>query len=103
MKTTQIPIKPRPGSLDQACLRDRLRREDRDAAGFPPRTEQSRIQWPTAEELQRISSTLAEVSRTGMRQEDAGDYFNSGDLAYQLREIIRATTALLKKSQRINQ
>jgi hypothetical protein len=37
-----------------------------------------------------------------MRQEGTGDYFNSGDLAYQLQEIIRATDALLKKSQRIN-
>jgi hypothetical protein len=37
-----------------------------------------------------------------MRQEGAGDYFNSGDLAYQLQEIIRAAAALLKKSQRIN-
>lgn len=37
-----------------------------------------------------------------MRQENAGDYFTSGDLAYQLQEILRATATLLKKSQRIN-
>jgi hypothetical protein len=43
---------------------------------------------------------LAKVSRWGMHQEEAGDYFNSGDLAYQLHEIIRSTNELLKKSQR---
>ena len=31
----------------------------------------------------------------------AGDYFTSGDLAYQLQEILRTTEALLKKSRRI--
>jgi hypothetical protein len=35
-----------------------------------------------------------------MRHEGAGDYFTSGDLAYQLKEIIRATDDLLKRSQR---
>ena len=64
------------------------------------RTERNRIQWPTPQELQQVSTTLVKVSRWGMRQEEAGDYFNSGDLAYQLHEIIRSTNELLKKSQR---
>ncbi len=37
----------------------------------------------------------------GHSLEASGDYFNSGDLAYQLQEIIRATAELFKKSQRI--
>ncbi len=90
------------GSLNHVRRPGRLRRRDRYAAGFAPRTDQSRIKWPTEQELQQVSSTLAKVSRTGMRQENAGDYFTSGDLAYQLQEILRATATLLKKSRRIN-
>jgi len=102
MKNTLVPSKPRIGSLNHARRRGRLRHSDRYTTGFLPRTDQSRIQWPTEQELQRVSNTLVKVSRTGMRQEDAGDYFTSGDLAYQLQEILRATATLLKKSRRIN-
>ena len=102
MKTTLLPSKTRTGSLNHARRRGRLPGGDRYDAGLSPRTDQSRIKWPTAQELQQVSTTLAKVSRTGMRQEDAGDYFTSGDLAYQLQEILRATEALLKKSRRFN-
>ncbi len=100
MKTTQIPRKSRTGSINQPRKRGQLRHGDRDPEAFATRTERSCIQWPTAQELKRVSTTLAKVSRSGMRHEGAGDYFTSGDLAYQLQEIIRATAALLKKSQR---
>lgn len=100
MNTKQISRKPKTGSPNQSRRRGSLRHEDQTPAEFDTRTEQSRIRWPTTRELQRVSSTLAKVSRLGMRQEDAGDYFSSGDLAYQLQEIIRATAALLKKIQR---
>ena len=70
----------------------------RNRATFDTRTEQNRIHWPTPRELKRVSTTLAKVSRAGMRWELNGDYFKSGDLAYQLHEILRATDALLKKS-----
>jgi hypothetical protein len=102
MKTMSLPIIPRIVSLNHARRPGRRRRTDRYELGLSPRTEQSRIKWPTERELQRVSITLTRVSRTGMRQENAGDYFTSGDLAYQLREILRATEALLKKSQRFN-
>ena len=102
MTNTQILGKPRTGSLNQVRRGIRLHRGDRPAAGFSPRTDKSLIQWPTEQELQQVSITLAKVSRTGMRQENAGDYFTSGDLAYQLQEILRATATLLKKSRRIN-
>jgi hypothetical protein len=36
----------------------------------------------------------------GIRSEANGNYFKSGDLAYEIQEIIRATAQLFKKSQR---
>ena len=94
MNITQIPSKPGTGSVN------RPRRREVNPDAFDTRTERSCIQWPTVRELKRVSVTLAKVSRSGMRHEGAGDYFTSGDLAYQLQEIIRATAALLKKTQR---
>ena len=40
--------------------------------------------------------------KVGIRWEAKGDYFASGDLAYQIQEIIRATEELLKKRARLN-
>jgi len=102
MKTRLIPSKPRKGSLNPVPQQGRLRDGDRCAAVLFPRTDRSLIQWPTEQELQQVSITLTKVSRTGMRQENAGDYFTSGDLAFQLQEILRATEAVLKKSRRFN-
>jgi hypothetical protein len=102
MKTIRLSSKSTTGSLARARPRAPLPREERYDAEFTPRSDKNRIKWPTAQELQRVSTTLAKVSRTGMRQEDAGDYFTSGDLAYQLQEILRATDTLLKKSRRVN-
>jgi hypothetical protein len=102
MKTTLIPSKPRKGSLNRVPRQGRLRHAERYAPGFSPRTDRSLIQWPSERELKQVSATLTKVSRTGMRQENAGDYFTSGDLAYQLQEILRATATLLKKSRRFN-
>lgn len=64
------------------------------------RSKQSFIQWPTQKEIQRVSGQLARIQREGMRSEAEGEYFKSGDLAYQIQEIMRATAELLKKSQR---
>jgi hypothetical protein len=50
--------------------------------------------------LQDVSKRLARIAREGRRCELSGDYFMSGDLAYQLHEIIRVTGELLMKSQR---
>ena len=102
MKNRLFPSKPRTGSLNHPRRGGRLRYYDRYTTGFSLRTDQSRIKWPTERELQQVSNTLVKVSRTGMRLEDAGDYFTSGDLAYQLQEILRATATLRKKSRRIN-
>jgi hypothetical protein len=65
----------------------------------PPRT--TVIQWPTEQMLQEVSKRLLRMNRLGIRWEADGDYFNSGDLAYQIQEIIRATDDLFKKAQRL--
>jgi len=66
------------------------------------RSKRSIIQWPTDQEIQRVSEQLVQIQRVGIRSEADGDYFRSGDLAYQIQEIIRATAELFKKSQRAN-
>ncbi len=68
---------------------------------FPDRTTHSLIQWPSDHQILEVSRRLARISRQGARWEASGDYFNSGDLAYQLQEIIRATTDLFRKIQRL--
>ena len=50
--------------------------------------------------MREVSKQLASISRVGMLSEANGDYFKSGELAYEIQEIIRATAELLKKSQR---
>lgn len=100
MKTVRNSMKSNPRLLNRPRGREPLYRDDATGDGIAARRDSNRIQWPTPQELQRVSTTLTRVSRWGMRQEEAGDYFNSGDLAYQLQEIIRATNELLKKSRR---
>ena len=102
MKTIELSSKRKTTAVNRARRRARQPGGNQYDTGFMSRAHDNRIKWPTARELQRVSTTLAKVSRKGMRKEDAGDYFTSGDLAYQLQEILRATDALLKKSRRIN-
>ena len=68
---------------------------------FPARSNKNLIHWPTGRELRGVSARLARVSRTGIRLETKGDYFSSGDLAYQIHELIQATAELFRKSQRL--
>src|SRR5215469_12013916 len=102
MKTTQARTKnrltaKRPHRLDKA-------RFDQMEITFAPttRTPQSVIQWPSKQRLEEVSKRLLRINRLGIRWEASGDYFNSGDLAYQIHEIIRATDDLFKKTKRIN-
>jgi hypothetical protein len=67
---------------------------------FPKRQKRSLIQWPTEREVKEVSAWLARMVKVGIRWEAKGDYFAS-DLAYQIREVIRATEELLKKSGRL--
>ena len=73
---------------------------DPNADLFSVRSEATFIQWPTEREIQGISEQLARIQQAGIRLEAKGDYFKSGDLAYQIQEIMRATAELLKKCQR---
>ena len=73
---------------------------DANAALFEARSKQTFIQWHTEREIQDVSKRLARIQQAGIRLEASGDYFKSGDLAYQIQEIIRATDELFKKSQR---
>ena len=73
---------------------------DHKSFGSPARTEPARIQWPTDEQMRDVSQKLARISREGRRCEVAGDYFKSGDLAFQMREIIRATAQAFEKCRR---
>lgn len=67
---------------------------------FVVRARESSIQWPTEQQIQRVSERLARMVEMGIRFEANGDYFESGDLAYQIQQIIRTTAELLKKCQR---
>ena len=68
---------------------------------FPQRQQRSLIQWPTERQVEEVSARLARMVKVGILWEAKGDYFASGDLAYQIQEIIRATEELLKKSRRL--
>jgi hypothetical protein len=94
MKTTATKAKNGAG-------RAKVRFADPEASLFAAGPPQSLIQWPTEQQIQEVSRRLAKISRMGVRWEANGDYFNSGDLAYQMQEIIRATADLFKKIQRI--
>jgi hypothetical protein len=59
------------------------------------------IQWPTERQIMEVSRQLVKIGRMGLRSEASGDYFTSGDLAYQLQQIIQGTAELFKKSQRL--
>jgi len=65
------------------------------------RQQRGLIQWPSERQLAEVSTRLARMVKVGVRWEADGDYFASGDLAYQIQEILRATEELLKKSQRL--
>ena len=64
-------------------------------------TQQNLIRWPTEQQIQDVSKRLVGIRRMGIRSEASGDYFTSGDLAYQIQEIIQTTADLHKKSQRL--
>jgi len=67
---------------------------------LPVKSKPSLIQWATEQQIQEVSKQLAAINQVAIHSEVNGDYFTSGDLAYQIREIIRATAQLFKKCQR---
>ena len=100
MKTTQLRNSPRNGNAKRPAHPAAPGLADDRILLSPPRTDRTRIQWPTERQLQEVSTKLLRISRAGQRSEIAGDYFKSGDLAFQLHDILRVTDDLIKKSQR---
>jgi len=89
--------------MSSARQQSKVRVGDPSTSPFPVRSKRSSIQWPARQEIQEVSEQLARIQRMGICSEAKGDYFKSGDVAYQIQEIIRATAELLKKSQRARQ
>ncbi len=97
MKTMRTTTKAGAGNN---ALRGRKPRSDNPGAPtFPEAT--NLIQWPTEKQILDVSRKLAQISRMGIRSEANGDYFYSGDLAYQMHEIILATAQLFERGQRL--
>ena len=80
--------------------RRKLRSDNPNASLFPEATYQGMTQWPTEKQILDVSKKLAKISRMGIRAEPHGDYFHSGDLAYQMHEIILSTAQLFAMGQR---
>jgi len=59
---------------------------------FSKRQQRSLIQWPTERQVEEVSARLPRMVKVGVRWEADGDYFASGDLAYQIQEIIPGTS-----------
>jgi hypothetical protein len=79
---------------------DQLDLGEANTAPYPVRSKESFIQWPSEREIEEVSTRLARIVRVGIGSEANGDYFKSGDLAYQIHEIIRATAELCRKCKR---
>ena len=72
-----------------------------DIPALPARDKRSLIQWKTELQIQEVSKMLAGINQVAIRLEADGDYSKSGDLAYQIQEIVRTTEELFKKTQRV--
>jgi len=101
MKTMRTTPKILLAASNGVHLRRKPRFDNPSAPLFPETPNQSRIQWPTEKQILDVSKTLAKISRMGIRAESKGDYFNSGDLAYQMQEIIKATSGLFERGRRL--
>lgn len=101
MKTMRTTAKTLMGAGNHARQRRKPRSGNPGAPLFPEAANQGLIQWPTEKQILDVSKKLAKISRMGIRAEASGDYFHSGDLAYQMQEIIRATVQLFERGQRL--
>jgi hypothetical protein len=60
----------------------------------------SNIHWITDKELALASQDLRRLKRIGRQLEQHGDYFGSGNLAYQLRRIVAEVRDLMRGTSR---
>lgn len=63
---------------------------------------QTPIRWPSDREIMDVSRRLTAIKKAGLLYEKRGDHFNSGDLAYQMQELLRNVSELFQKSRRVN-
>jgi hypothetical protein len=61
----------------------------------------SGIRWITDKELAQASQELRRLKRFGRQVEQRGDYFVSGNIAYQLRQIVAEIQALVRGTSRV--
>ena len=101
MKTTQVAARNRVTNNNRQPKRNKQRFDPAEISFAPTTPTPNLIQWPTQQEIQEVSRRLGHINQMGIRWEAKGDYFNSGDLAYQLQEIIKTTEELFRKTQRI--
>jgi hypothetical protein len=98
MKTMLTTIKAGAGNNARRWRKPRL--DNPNTPLFPEPTNQGLTLWPTEKQILDVSKKLAKIGRMGIRAEAHGDYFHSGDLAYQMHEIILATAQLFATGQR---
>src|SRR5438876_4498409 len=101
MKTMRTTTKALMGAGNNGHRRRKPRFDNPNAPLFPEATNQGLTQWPTEKQILDVSKKLAKISRMGIRAEARGDYFHSGDMAYQMHEIILATAQLFQSGQRL--
>ena len=99
MKTMRTTAKSLMGAGNNPPRRRKPRFDNPNAPLFPEAAK-SLTQWPTGKQILDVSKKLAKINRMGIRAEAHGDYFHSGDLAYQMHEIILATAQLFERGQR---
>jgi hypothetical protein len=93
-KRTKSKVPKDPAAADLGFL-------DPNGSRLGVKSDANLIKWPSEHQMQEVSKRLIAISRMGAQSEERGDYFNSGDLAYQIHEIINSTGELYKKSQRL--
>jgi len=103
MKTMRTTTRTLMNTGNKARQHHKPRFDSPDAPLFPEPANQGLIQWPTQKQIMDVSKQLARIARMGIRSEASGDYFNSGELAYQMQEIIRDTAELFHRGQRLRE
>jgi hypothetical protein len=104
--TTHYKAKPRvcrtPSFSNRSSRFPRERSVDTRSTDEEPATDVmvSNIQWITDKELALASQDLRRLKRIGRQLEQQGAYFGSGNLAYQLRQIVAEIQALVRGTSR---
>ncbi len=104
--TTQHQAKPRnprtQGASNRRTPLSRGRSVDaRSIVEEPAEVGVSTIRWITDGELTLAGDNLRRLKRIGRQLEKRGDYFGSGNLAYQLRQIAADIQTLVRGTSRV--